>query len=71
MVKWVREYTGQGFQYAVHVPHPNDFNTDLVERWKGRSVENLGRLRMAELEVEFNRDTAEEPENGDEQEMEV
>ena len=35
--KWVREYTGRGFQCAVHLPHLNDFNTDLVERRKGRS----------------------------------
>ena len=69
--KWVREYTGRGFQCAVHLPHLNDFNTDLVERRKGRSVEDLDRLRMAELEAEFNRDAAEEPESEDEQEMEA
>ena len=60
-----------GFQCAVHVPHLNDFNTDLVERRKGRTVEALDRLRMAELEAEFNRDATEEPENEDEQEMEA
>ena len=69
--KWVREYTGRGFQCAVHVPHLNDFNTDLMERRKGRTVEDLDRLRMAELEAEFNRNAAEEPENEDEQEMEA
>ena len=69
--KWVREYTGRGFQCAVHLPHLNDFNTDLVERRKGSSVEDLDRLRMAELEAEFNRDAAEEPESEDEQEMEA
>ena len=69
--KWVREYTGRGFQCAVHIPHLNDFNTDLVERRKGHSVEDLDRLRMAELEAEFNRDAAEEPESEDEQEMEA
>ena len=69
--KWVREYTGRGFQCAVHLPHLNDFNTDLVEQRKGRSVEDLDRLRMAELEAEFNRDAAEEPESEDEQEMEA
>ena len=69
--KWVREYTGRGFQCAVHLPHLNDFNTDLVERRKGRSVEDLDRLRMAELEAEFNRDAAEESESEDEQEMEA
>ena len=49
----MREYTGRGFQCAVHVPHLNDFNTDLVERRKSRSVEDLDRLRMAELEAEI------------------
>ena len=42
-----------------------------MERRKGRTVEDLDRLRMAELEAEFNRDAAEEPENEDEQEMEA
>ena len=69
--KWVREYTGRGFQCAIHVPHLNDFNTDLVERRKGRTVEDLDRLRMAELEAEFNKGAVEEPENEDEQEMEA
>ena len=53
--KWVREYTGRGFQCAVHLPHLNDIITDLVEQRKGRSVEDVDRLRMAELEAEFNR----------------
>ena len=61
----MREYTGRGFQCAVHLPHLNYFNTDLVEQRKGRSVEDLDRLRMAELEAEFNR------ESEDEQEMEA
>lgn len=38
---------------------------------KGRTVEDLDRQRMAELEAEFNKDAAEEPENEDEQEMEA
>ena len=55
----------------MHVPHLNGINNDLVERRKGRTVEALDRLRMAELEAEFNRDATEEPENEDEQEMEA
>lgn len=60
-----------GFSAPSMFPHLNDFNTDLVERRKGRTVEDLDRQRMAELEAEFNKDAAEEPENEDEQEMEA
>lgn len=60
-----------GISVCCSYPHLNDFNTDLVERRKGHSVEDLDRLRMAELEVEFNKDAVEEPENEDEQEMEA
>lgn len=49
---------------AVHVPHLNDFNTDLVEMRKGRSVEDLDRQRMAELETAFEQSAEEEPEQG-------
>lgn len=48
----------------VHVPHLNDFNTDLVEMRKGRSVEDLDRQRMAELETAFEQSAEEEPEQG-------
>ena len=65
--KWVREYTGRGFQCAIHVPHMNDFNTDLVAMRAGLSVEDLDRQRMAELEAAFEQDAGEEPE----QSMEV
>lgn len=62
--KWIREYTARGYTCAVHIPHLNDFNTDLVEMRKGRSVEDLDRQRMAELEMEFDKDAMEEPEQG-------
>ena len=42
----------------------NDFNTDLVEMRKGRSVEDLDRQRMAELETAFEQCAEEEPEQG-------
>ena len=42
-----KAYTEKGYACAVHVPHLNDFNTDLVEMRKGRSVEDLDRQRMA------------------------
>ena len=67
--KWVREYTGRGFQCAVHVPHLNDFNTDLVAMRAGRTVEDLDRQRMEELAAEFDKNAVEEAES--EQEMEV
>ena len=57
-------YKRQGFQCAVHVPHLNDFNTDLVAMRAGLSVEDLDRQRMAELEAAFEQDAGEEPEHG-------
>lgn len=39
-------------------------NTDLVEMRKGRSVEDLDRQRMAELETAFEQSAEEEPEQG-------
>ena len=42
----------------------DDFNTDLVEMRKGRSVEDLDRQRMAELETAFEQSAEEEPEQG-------
>ena len=59
-------YFDDGYTYAcaVHVPHLNDFNTDLVEMRKGRSVEDLDRQRMAELEGAFEQSAEEEPEQG-------
>lgn len=65
----MREYTGRGFQCAVHVPHLNDFNTDLVAMRAGRTVEDLDRQRMEELAAEFDKNAVEEAES--EQEMEV
>lgn len=56
-------YSGT-YACAVHVPHLNDFNTDLVEMRKGRSVEDLDRQRMAELETAFEQSAEEEPEQG-------
>ena len=44
--KWMKAYTEKGYACAVHVPHLNDFNTDLVEMRKGRSVEDLDRQRI-------------------------
>ena len=38
--------------------------TDLVEMRKGRSVEDLDRQRMAELETAFEQSAEEEPEQG-------
>lgn len=54
----------RSYACAVHVPHLNDFNTDLVEMRKGRSVEDLDRQRMAELETAFEQSAEEEPEQG-------
>lgn len=62
--KWMKAYTEKGYACAVHVPHLNDFNTDLVEMRKGRSVEDLDRQRMAELETAFEQSAEEEPEQG-------
>ena len=62
--KWMKAYTEKGYACAVHVPHLNDFNTDLVEMRKGRSVEDLERQRMAELETAFEQSAEEEPEQG-------
>ena len=59
-----KAYTEKGYACAVHVPHLNDFNTDLVEMRKGRSVEDLDRQRMAELETAFEQSAEEEPEQG-------
>lgn len=42
----------------------DDDNTDLVEMRKGRSVEDLDRQRMAELETAFEQSAEEEPEQG-------
>lgn len=61
--KWKQKYTARGYACAVHVPRLNDFNTDLVEMRKGRSAEDLDRQRMAELEAEFEKDAASEPES--------
>ena len=62
--KWMKAYTEKGYACAVHVPHLNDFNTDLVDMRKGRSVEDLDRQRMAELETAFEQSAEEEPEQG-------
>lgn len=62
--KWMKAYTEKGYACAVHVPHLNDFNTDLVEMRKGRSVEDLDRQRMAELETAFEQSAEEESEQG-------
>lgn len=62
--KWMKAYTEKGYACAVHMPHLNDFNTDLVEMRKGRSVEDLDRQRMAELETAFEQSAEEEPEQG-------
>lgn len=69
--KWIREYTARGYTCAVHIPHLNDFNTDLIEMRKGRTIEDLDRQRIAELENLFEQSAEEEPETNDNQEMEV
>lgn len=60
--KHFRKYTEKGYACAIHTPHLNDFNLDLVETRKGRTPEELDRQRMAELQAEFENDALDEPE---------
>lgn len=60
--KHFRKYTEKGYACAVHIPHLNDFNQDLVETRKGRTPEDMDRQRMTELQAEFEKDAVDEPE---------
>lgn len=60
--KHFRKYTEKGYVCAVHIPHLNDFNQDLVETRKGRTPEDMDRQRMTELQAEFEKDAVDEPE---------
>ena len=69
--KHFRKYTEKGYACAVHIPHLNDFNQDLVETRKGRTPEDMDRQRMTELQAEFEKDAVDEPEpESDDDELE-
>lgn len=66
-----QKYLAKGYDCAIQLPHLNDFNQDLTEMRKGRTVEDLDRQKIAELQAEFEKDAVAEPENDPDGEMEV
>ena len=58
--KWCDKYSEKGYEVALHKPHLNDFSEDLVETRKGKSPEELVRMREEALRAEFEKDAIEE-----------
>lgn len=57
----LQKYTQKGFDCAIHTPHLKDFNEQLTETRKGRTIQEMDAQRMRELETEFEKDAADEP----------
>jgi hypothetical protein len=60
-MKWCDKYSEKGYEVAIHRPHLKDFNQDLIETRKGRTVAELDAMREDELKAEFEKDAVDEP----------
>ena len=58
--KHCQKYAAKGYRCAIHTPYLNDFNLELTELRKGRTIKALDAQRMAELEAEFEKDAVDE-----------
>jgi len=54
------KYSEKGYEVAIHRPYLNDFSEDLVATRKGKSSEDLVRMREEELKAEFEKDAIDE-----------
>ena len=59
--KWCDKYSEKGYKIAVHRPHLNDFNQDLIETRKGKTAAELDVMREVELKTEFDKEAVDEP----------
>lgn len=69
--KHFKKYTGKGYACAIHTPHLKDFNLELTELRKGRTVQDMDAQRMRELEAEFEKVAADEPTEESEDDLEL
>lgn len=53
--KAVRTYSERGYICSIHTPHLNDFNLQLTELRKGRTIQQMDAQRIAELQAEFEK----------------
>lgn len=58
-----QKYSQKGYNCAIHSPHLKDFNKQLTETLKGRTIKEMDAQRMKELETEFEKASDDEPKN--------
>ena len=53
--KALQTYSERGYVCAIHTPHLNDFNLQLTEIRKGRTIQEMDEQRLRELQAEFEK----------------